>query len=104
MLMRGSVVPGGCGGVGVPDPGGGGGDWSAPLPSGGGGGGWLPPPPPPPPPPPFGSGGGVITGLPDGSQVTSGGTGVDCSGSVMPPSSSTSPALRAEIDALAVPL
>ena len=77
--MRGSVVPGGTGGVGCPEPGGGGGDSS---PESGGGGGGLPPLPPPPPPPLPGGGGNVIPG-PFGSHVTSGGMGTHGGGSKM---------------------
>src|SRR3954452_8609427 len=70
MSTRGSGVPAGGGGVGVPEPGGGGGDWSPPPGGGDGCGcgcgcGDGP-----------AGGGGVMTGLPLGSQSTSGGTGV----------------------------
>src|SRR3954452_7090506 len=101
MSMRGSVVPGGGGGVGVPEPGGGGGDSSPPPLLDGGGGAWLPPPPPPP--PPLSGGGGPITGLPDGSQVTSGGIGVHCT-SWPAPRPSTRPEPCAVRDAFALPL
>src|SRR4051794_34166684 len=88
MSIRGSVVPGGGGGVGVPEPGGGGGDWSPPPDGGGGDGcGWGCG---------FGSGGGPTTGLPVGSQLTIGGTGVHGRSPIKP-------AGRALADAFACP-
>src|SRR5947208_16173390 len=77
--MRGSLVPAGGGGVGVPEPGGGGGDWSVPPPPDGGGdcGGGLPPPG-------AGAGAGGVTTGPLGPQVMSGGTGAHGSSNPAP--------------------